>query len=307
MFSKILVPLDGSEVTERILPFVSLLARGLDTPVALLSVLEGTTGTSDSPRRGWLKTLEEEAGRRLGSVAERIAKTGVRAETSVVFGEPASEILRVADRQACDLIAMFHHGMPQVARGVLGSVTDKVVHLSSRPVITLAPDRAEMYAGQRAVSKALSALREPEAIKIMVPLDGSALSETVLPYVEELARKLSARVLLVRVVRPARVPNIGEDSDEADEQQRAAERAAGTYLSRTAERLTTLGLDAGWQVLTGQPAISIIQFLHGSPQDIVAMSTRGRAAWALGSVAEALLRDTGDPVLMVAPDREPVP
>ena len=84
---------------------------------------------------------------------------------------------------------MSTHGRNPVGRSILGSVTDKVLHSSSAPVLTITPDKAEAYR------------KEGEALTtIVVPLDGSELAEPALPYAEEVAGVLSLEVLLVRVV-----------------------------------------------------------------------------------------------------------
>ena len=81
-FSKVLVPLDGSEVAESILPYVSQFAKGLELPVVVLSVIEELAyGRTASLRLRVYKELERSASRRLREVAERLNRDGVRAET----------------------------------------------------------------------------------------------------------------------------------------------------------------------------------------------------------------------------------
>ena len=97
---------------------------------------------------------------------------GVDVTAWVSSGSPAEDIVGVADNQDCDLIAMSTHGRSALARGVLGSVTDKVVHSTNIPVLTMTYERAETYHDPK------SALT-----RVLVPLDGSPLAETILPYV----------------------------------------------------------------------------------------------------------------------------
>ena len=137
--------------------------------------------------------------------------------------------------------------------------------------------------------------------KIMVPLDGSPLAETVLPYVQALAKKLALRVLLVRVIRGLRVDWLDwEQSSPADvDEEKGAELEAGTYLEGISMTLRGAGIDARWQVLVGHPATVIAQLTQLEPHGIIALASRGGTRWFLGSVAEALVRSTGDPVLVV--------
>ena len=150
MFSKVLVPLDGSAVTQLILPYISQVAAGLNIPVSLLTVVETGSGESVPDRRSSLfKTVEKEAKVRLADTARQLAKDGVHAETTTAAGRPAEQIVGAAYREDCDFIAMSTHGQNVSIPGLLGSVADKVVHTSRVPVLSIAPARAEMYRGPR--------------------------------------------------------------------------------------------------------------------------------------------------------------
>ena len=304
MFSKVLVPLDGSAVTQLILPYISQVAAGLNIPVSLLTVVETGSGESVPDRRSSLfKTVEKEAKVRLADTARQLAKDGVHAETTTAAGRPAEQIVGAAYREDCDFIAMSTHGQNVSIPGLLGSVADKVVHTSRVPVLSIAPARAEMYRGREALTRSIGRLLEPTMSRMMVPLDGSPLSELMLPYVENLARRLSLRVLLTTVVRRTDPTVSAEDSED----QTQAVRSAQTYLDASARILAAKGLNVDTRVLVGHAAVLLIELAKEVPQDIIAIATRGRDRWALGGVAEALVRGTGDPVLIVAPAPPPGP
>jgi nucleotide-binding universal stress UspA family protein len=197
----------------------------------------------------------------------------------------------------CDLIAMATHGRNAIARGILGSVTDKIIHSSCLPTLTITPDKAKKYRkGEETITT------------IMVPLDGSELAETALPMVERIARTMSLDVVLVRAVkgeefylsyaygyRPNGIPDINEEL-----RQEAME-----YLDQVAEDMRWRGLSVSTRLLHGPPATAIIEYAREAPNDLVALTTHGRAGlsrWILGSVAEALVRASGDPVLVIPPD-----
>ena len=302
--SKALVPLDGSEVTELILPYVSQLASGLHIPVVVLSVIaRGETPHAAFPP-GLLRKVEAEAGKRLKAITDQLGDDGVRAEAVITSGTPAEEIVGVAKSQGCDLIAMTTHGRAPVARGVLGSVTDKVIHSSHLPVLTITPERAATYGSRDPWMRVFTRLTQPIMTKIMVPLDGSRLAETVLPHVMELARRLSLRVLLVRVVRGFNIQWLDREPGAysfAQGEEDAMEAEATRSVEATAEKLGQAGLDVRWQVPAGHPATVIAELAEQEPHDIIAIATHRRKRWALGSVAEALVRGTGDPVLVVTP------
>ena len=299
-FNKVLVPLDGSEVTESILPYVAQLAKGLEIPVVVLSVIEELAhGRTASRRQSVYKELGRRANKRLREVADRLNRGGVRAEAVTTRGRAADEIVIAAEQHGCGLIAMTTHGRNLIARGILGSVTDRVVHSSELPVLMITPERAATYGGSwfRGFSKATEGMMN----KIMVPLDGSPLAETVLPYVQALAGKLSLRVLLVRVIQGLRVEWLDwQQSSPADtEEEKEAELEAGAYLEKISETFRGAGMDTRWQVLAGHPATVIAELAQLEPHDIIALASRGGDHWPLGSVAEALVRATADPVLVV--------
>ena len=329
MFTKVLVPLDGSEVAEGILPYVSTLAKGLDISLMLLTVLhpdsiEGpvpvrpgdslreverwgagpllpTPGVppTESPggpyRFQFQERAQQEAEGGLGKVAKRLVDQGVRTQAVASLGRAAEEIVEVAERERCDLIAMSTHGRRALGRGVLGSVTDRVLHSTNLPVLAITPEKAREHWEQDA---AIS--------KILVPLDGSDLAETVLPYVEELARALSLEVVLVRVSRgsastPYSAALLYADGVDLDAKIDARNRE---YLEGIAERLRAKRLEVQLTVLKGAPAYAILETAKKTSGNIIALTTRGRSGftrWTLGSVAEALVRASGDPVLVIPP------
>lgn len=300
MIEKILVPLDGSEQSETILPYVTKVAAGLGAPVVLLSVLDrGSLGVGPSYFSRLYERAESGARERLEAAAGLLTEAGFAVEEAVVSGKSAEEIVRAADRHKCSLIMMSTHGRNAVARGILGSVTDAVVHSAHMPVLTMTPERASYYHGE-----------DSTLTSVLVALDGSELAETVLPYVIDLASRLSLEILAVRVVPPVHAFWMDHLPEELAEEQERAQTEAREYLERTASRLSGHGLSVQWRVLAGHPAAAIVELARQMPHDIVAVATHGRsgiARLAMGSVSEAIIRGTGDPVLVVRPPGKPEP
>ena len=337
MFTKVLVPLDGSELAEGIIPYVSQLAKGLGFPLVLLSVIDPNTielperfriggpqdpadyvveaakrfrdtrssaereqqGSHPHDRRGpYASQLFDKVGsdvrRRLEEVAKRLSADGVRAESVVAFGHAAEEIVRVAEREECDLIAMSTRGRGVLARGILGSVTDKVIHSSHLPILAITPEKAEEYWRDGVTMS-----------KILVPLDGSPFAESVLPYVEHLAGKMSLEVILARAVQVGAIYYANGGVLPVNLEQEI-EGGAIEYLKGVAQRLRGGGLTVQWKLLRGYPGPTIVDLARETPQDIVAVATHGRTGvtrWVLGSVAETLVRSAGDPVLVIPPEQ----
>ena len=235
MFEKILVPLDGTDVTTRVLPYVTKLATDLGASVTLFSVVQTTI--FDEARRG-----KGTADRRLvNEIKNRLRETadqfGVDAEVEVSVGSPADEIVSVAERAGFGLIAMVHHGRNRAGAGVLGSVTDRVVHTSPVPVMSMSPEREEMFQGHSAVTRAYGYITEWGLRRFLVPLDGTSASESILPYVESLARAGDHRIMLVHAVGPLGVEWVGVDTETIDAEMTSRESRGAEYMEHTVRRL----------------------------------------------------------------------
>ena len=298
MFEKILVPLDGTELSERILPYVSQLARGLKAQVVILSVIDPQS--VDEPPMGDVEQIGElqadrafehlksEAMARLEQEAKRLDDGGeLTPRCMVSVGEPAEEIVRVADSEGCGLIAMATHDRSSLWRAMQGSVADRVIRSANVPAFAVAQSRAN---GRRQREGAIIS-------KLLVPLDGTRLAETVLPCVEHLARNLSLEVILMQVMYS------GEQHGLAAIE--AFEKLAGEYLQRIAERLQAKGLTVRWQVLLhGRPATSIVDLAREAPGTIIVLASHGRSVpfrWITGSVSDAVVRAPESPVLVMTP------
>ena len=297
MFRKILVPLDGSDEAEAILPYVSHVAAGMDIGVVLLSVMDrGSLEMSDSYYSNLFERAEQEAKSKLHNAAHQLQQDGVRTEDLVVSGRAEEEIIAAAERLGCNLIAMSTHGRSLLGRGILGSVTDRVVHTARIPVLTITPTKARDYHGSDTL-----------VTRVVVPLDGSKLAETVLPYVKEMAAMLDYTVVLLRVVRPIHYFWAGEHPPEIHEENELRESEARQYMQATAERLGQDGIRVEWRVLVGHPTTTILEQTRDIPHSIVALTTHGRSGfrlWLIGSLAETIVRSGGDPVLIVPPPEQ---
>ena len=134
---------------------------------------------------------------------------------------------------------------------------------------------------------------------ILVPLDGSPLSEAVLPHVKEMASGLPASIHLLTVVSIT-----APDREAFEESLLLQSREAGDYLEGQAEKLMASGLDANWSVREGNAADEILQHIQENQFDLVAISTHGRSGLGrvvLGSVFDKVMRECGIPLLVIKP------
>ncbi len=148
--------------------------------------------------------------------------------------------------------------------------------------------------------------------KIMVPLDGSALAECVLPHVEAIAGGCPVRELvLLRVVEPERVYSVSNspiDPNLAAARESERRREADDYLRSVADRLDEPGLVCEVKSIVGRVAESLVDYCIDNSVDLIIIATHGHSGvtrWVRGSVADKILRSSTIPVLMIrAPGTE---
>ena len=300
MYSKILVPLDGSKTAEKVLPYARYLAGNFKVPVELLAVVDIAEVASHmaSEKARFLDTIIDDAVRHLtsylGSVATTFAGTDVRC--SVEKGKAEDTIIEKAATDKAMLITMATHGRSGLNRFLLGSVAEKVLRGMVNPLLLI-----------RATEEAKS---EGEAMlkAIIVPLDGSELAEGVLPMAAGMAKKLDLEIELFRTYHIPYNVYGGEEGFYAgnyEELLAGVRDEAAQYLDKKAADLKNLGVAKVTCVTKeGLAADEIILLGQKTPDNLIAMSSHGRSGvkrWVLGSVAEAVVRHCGDPVLITRP------
>jgi nucleotide-binding universal stress UspA family protein len=244
-----------------------------------------------------MERLAIEPTRYLEEVARYLTVRRIEAEPVVAPGDAPQEILSQGREHGCDLIAMSTRGRSGLGRGLLGSVTDEVVRSSDIPVVVVSP-----RGGQREPKEGMALKR------VVAPLDGSPLAEAVLPHVKEMARRLSLEVALIRVVTVPTWPYSEHDGYpvEVTGLEERLEAEAATYLERVGRGFSDEGIPTQWKVLKGTAGPTILSYVQGRSENLVAISTHGRSGLGrlvMGSVADLLIRSLGTPVLVVGPSR----
>jgi nucleotide-binding universal stress UspA family protein len=141
MYSKILVPLDGSKTAECTFGHVINIARGCSVPeVHLLFVVDSLPDGLYQSRQEDLDKLVFWGKQYLAEVVKRMADDGVNAKSVLIDGKPADTILEYAVKNGIDLIIMSTHGRSGPSRWAFGSVTNKIVHSSKPPVLVVTPE-----------------------------------------------------------------------------------------------------------------------------------------------------------------------
>jgi len=295
-FGRILVPLDGSPVSEQVLTPVTSLARSTGSSIVLVQVVPtggSIRGMAALPFRRSTRQdstpQDEETSGYLSALAEEIRSKGIEVTIDVAHGAPVEEIVALGTRHRASLIAMCTHGRTGLRRLALGSVAEQVLRRSALPLLLYRPTDD---ARQREISWS----------KLVVPLDGSPLSELALPQASAIATAADLSVELVHVLSDApRGPHSGPRSDDAagEAQDR---QGMETYLRDRADALSQQGIRVSYRILSGDPRIQMVEAVQGGFDTLVVMSTHGRTGLGRmmhGSVADHLVRRSSAPVLLV--------
>ena len=147
MYKRILVPLDGSKLAEQILSHVKTIAKATRGKAILArAVPEHAEFLLEAPSetKKWMKEAEARAARYLEGVAKGLEKAGVKTQVEVLPGEPAAQILTAAERENVDLVAMMSHGETGLSAFERGSVAEKVLKHSPRPVLMVRAFRTQV-------------------------------------------------------------------------------------------------------------------------------------------------------------------
>jgi len=135
-FASLLVPLDGSETSERVLPLVARLARHAGATVTLCRFADGPHEFIESPDGGG-PASHERLRSSLSRASRYLETEGVQPRVRVGMGDPATEILRVAAEEGADLVAMTTYGRSGWTRWVFGSVADQVFSRCELPLLVV--------------------------------------------------------------------------------------------------------------------------------------------------------------------------
>ncbi|MCX6006729.1 MAG: universal stress protein [Chloroflexi bacterium] len=295
MYEKILLPLDGSELAEEALPYAEKLAGRLGSEIILTHVSELDTDPHEDKHRSYLQKMVEVTKEGASTYHDKPGNgPTIEVKSVILSGQPAEKIVEYAENENIGLIVMATHGQSGIQRWAIGSVADKVVRATTRPVILI---RAKSARPDVRVKGILN--------KVLVPLDGSKEGEAIIPYIEELASRFKLKVILIQIL-----PN-GYDAGylyiPLSEKQMESDRAhAIDYLNNIGARLKEKGIvveeGLGIGSRSGNMAEQIIQFADEAQVEFLAMTTHGRSGvgrWAFGSVAERVLQSGNTPLLLV--------
>ena len=297
MYTRMLIPLDGSKTAENVLPYGRILARTFQIPVELMEVLDiaGMASHVAAEKARRLDTVVTEGERSSEQYLKKIAGSfsDVNVRCTVERGRPEDVIIEKAAADKTTLIAMATHGRSGMSRWLLGSIAEKVLRAATNPLLLV-------RASEEALTEGEAVLRS-----IIVPLDGSELAESVLPTAVKFARLFNVGMVLFRTYELPASAYYGRENylPNYEELKNRVKEQAQDYLDKRIEAIKAEGVQRVSSVLIeGSGPNEIIDYARKTPNALITMCTHGRSGvkrWVLGSVTEKVVRHSGDPVLVM--------
>ncbi len=317
MFRRLFVPLDGSARAEKAIPVAARLAHAANGTVTLARILVPDSGSDEyganvlvNETRLIQPDVVAEAKAYLDTVLERYDQEleGIHLVLETAPGTIPSTLLTLSDQEQSDLIVMCSRGDTWLKRWIFGSVAQATFRQSHLPVLVL---------NEHGTPLSL----EGNPLRILIPLDGSELAETVLNPVFQLLSTIPTsaphQIHLFQVVAtPPATGGLRSAAYLTDSLQKEECQAAEVALKALAQRLSRSKPEAARCVITTSVTINpdvagaIVKHarenMHeGAPAyDLIALATHGRTGFKraiLGSVTEHVFGATSLPLLVVRP------
>ena len=296
MYKQILVPLDGSAFAEAALPLALALSARTKAGLQLVTVVEPIPAFAYEE---WESAAREWSEQYLTAVAERIGgEAGGEVTTALHSGHVVETLIDAVRAVDADLVVMATHGRGALSRAWLGSAADGFMRRAQVPVLFVRPEEGE--------PPALEASAGFETI--LVPLDGTELSQSALAHATEFGELFGCAYHLTRIVSyPIDIasPYLPHTVQMNQSVLAEAKASAAEYLEEEADLMRKRGLRVTTSVIVhAQPGQGILSEAEEVGCDLIAMATHGRTGvgrLVLGSAADKVLRGTHVPLLLYRP------
>lgn len=301
MFETILVPLDGSQLSECVLPHVVAVASSFDAEITLLRVLEkNQSGTSTQlfDLLNW-QINKTKATLYLEKMKARFQGSKIRAQTAVVEGLVADGIMEYAYNQGMKLIILSSHGKNGLTQRGISSITQKIILGAQTSLLIVRAHQQEIQPGELST--------DPLYERILVPLDGSQRAENVLPVITQLARIHKSHIHLVQVIQTPemarQMPPTAEDIDLSNRVVKRNREEGGRYLEQVKSRSYLEGIAVQTHLIAGDnSAVALHQLEDQERIDLVALNAHGYSGnqqWPYGGMVNNFILYGRVPLLIV--------
>jgi nucleotide-binding universal stress UspA family protein len=301
MFNPILVPLDGSQLAECVLPHVAAMAQSFEAEITLLRILEKNQAGAPAQLFDLLnwQINKTKAALYLEKMKVRMQESGLRVRTMVLDGLVAEGITEYVQKQGMKLIILSSHGHSGLTQWGISSIAQKIILSAPTSLLIV---RANQFGDRPG-----ELVEAPVYQHILVPLDGSQRAENVLPIITRLAQFNKPQVHLVQVVQTPemarQMPPAREDIDLANQMVARNMEEAGHYLEQVKSRSSLEGIAVQTHLMTSDNAAATLhQFGEQEHIDLVTFSAHGYTGnqqWPYGSMVNNFILYGKAPLLIV--------
>ena len=301
MFDTILVPLDGSQLADCVLPHAAAIASSFDAEITLLRVLEkNQAGTSAQlfDLVNW-QINKTRASLYLEKTKACFQESSIKVQMKVMEGLAAEGITEYAQSQDMKLIIISSHGRNGLTQWGISGITQKVILSAKTSLLIVRAHQDGIHSDE--LSERLLYKR------ILVPLDGSQRAENVLPIVTQLAQFHRSQIHLVQIIQTPemarQMPPTREDVDLSNRIVSRNQEEAGRYLEQLKSRSFLEGLTIQIHLITSDnTAVALHQLVEQENIDMVALSAHGYSGihqWPYGSMVNNFVQYGKVPLLIV--------
>ncbi|MBN1176323.1 MAG: universal stress protein [Dehalococcoidales bacterium] len=292
MYNRIMVPLDGSELAEVTLWYAARLTGRLKAALTLVYVSPQDELASPHMHECYLKDVVARVKKDADKAAKETGGKNITVDFKMLRGDPAEEIVDYADKAKIDLIILSTQGKSGIKRWPLGNVANKVVGATRKQVLLIRAKGAktDVYKGSLK--------------KVLVPVDGSKQSESILRYITHLAKALDLDITLQHVWVQGVPTYFTREGIKRGEKEK---KQAKNYILRLESRMKSKGVRTEvvfGDTMQGSEAEEIIKLAEEGKYSMVAMATHGWSAverWIFGSTTNKVLNEGSTPLLLARP------
>jgi nucleotide-binding universal stress UspA family protein len=301
MFDTILVPLDGSQMADCVLPHVAAIAGPFNAEVTLLRVLEKNQTVPSAQLFDLLnwQINKTRSALYLEKIKALFQEAGIRTKALVLEGLVAEGIAEYAQQQGIKLIVLSSHGRSGLTQWGISSITQKIILIAQTSLLIVRAHQYGTYADKLSTA--------PLYRNILVPLDGSQRAENVLPVITQLAHFHKSQVHLVHVVKTPemarQMPLAPEDIELANRIVERNRKEAEHYLEHLKSRSYLKDIDVRTHLVTSENTTVALHQLEEQEQiDIVIFNAHGYSGnhqWPYGSMVNHFILYGRAPLLIV--------
>lgn len=299
---KILCPVDFSNESDYGVAYAEQYAKLIGAEVHCAHVVDAkaygasiegaylSAGTTDASMQAIEKHIHEE----FDKLIKRFELMHFEAKSHFLHGDPAKELIKLADELNVDAIIMATHGRTGLDHIVFGSTAEKVVRLSHVPVITVRPPTEKWNLSDLKIAFK----------RVLCPLDFSDFAKAGMLRAQELCKQFDATLVLAHAIDTRMEYPVLEPGVVAHDHA-AREKDAGDYLNEVANEVEAVPCET--KIVAGNPHVALLKLIEEENIDLVVMTThgyRGLTHLLMGSVTERVVQRAQAPVLTIHPDKD---